>query len=83
MFVTELAKDVRPSYEDEDRPRMVESNMKNSESDRKEYYDNVAKAYHKLDQIVSKFEKWDFFNSQEKSIKQYKTEVYTSLSKEV
>jgi predicted flavoprotein YhiN len=62
---------------------MVESNMKNSESDRKEYYANVAKAYHKLDQIVSKFEKWDFFKLQGRSVKDYKNEVFISLSNEV
>ena len=50
----EVAKDVIPSSLD-DGPGMVESNMKNSESDRKEYYANVAKAYHKLNQMVSKF----------------------------
>ena len=50
---------------------MVESNVSNSESDRKEYYANVAKAYHKLDQIVFKFKKWDFFEFQGRSIKEY------------
>jgi len=69
-FVKEVAKDVRPSSQD-GGPGMVESNVSNSESDRKEYYANVAKAYHKLDQIVSKFEKWDFFKFQGRSIKEY------------
>jgi len=68
--VREVAQDVRPSSQD-GGPGMVESNVSNSESDRKEYYANVAKAYQKLDQIVSKFEKWDFFKFQGRSIKEY------------
>lgn len=81
-FVKEVAKDVMP-FSDNGGTGMIQSNMRNSESDRKEYYANVAKAYQRLELMVSKFNGLDFFKYQGHSVKEYQSEVYTSLSNEV